>query len=68
MGDLLDDRDVPLHTQIEAAERELKMRRSVYPRRIESGAMTKALADREIAAMAAIVQTLKALAKQEGRL
>lgn len=66
MTDLFDPgRAVPLHTQIEAAERELKMRRNVYPRRIASGVMTQALADREIANMQAIVETLKAVRKSE---
>ncbi len=62
MTDLFDDRAVPLHVQIEAAERELRMRRNVYPRRVAEGKMTQALADREVAAMDAIVETLKGLA------
>lgn len=37
-----------------AAERELKMRRRVYPRWIASGRMTQAEADREIRVMEAI--------------
>lgn len=67
-ADLLDQgREVPLHVQIACAKRELSMRRNVYPRRIASGVMTKALADRETAAMAAIVATLEALLEAEGK-
>jgi uncharacterized MAPEG superfamily protein len=62
MTDLFDDRAVPLHVQIEAAERELRMRRNVYPRRVAEGKMTQTQANREMAAMAAIVETLKGLA------
>ena len=36
-------------------ERELKMRRRVYPRWVENGKMTQADADREIAVMEAIL-------------
>ena len=61
MPNLFDDRAVPLLDQIAAAERELKMRQHVYPRRIAEKKMTQALADRETAAMAAIVETLKGL-------
>lgn len=61
MADLFDRSAVPLHEQIAAAERELEMRRIVYPRRIFMRKMTQALADREIAAMAAIVATLRAI-------
>jgi hypothetical protein len=38
----------------EAALREVKMRRSVYPRWVKDGRMTQAVADREIATMEAI--------------
>lgn len=61
MPDLFDRADVPLHEQIECATRELSMRRNVYPRRIAEGRMTQALADREIARMAAILATLKGI-------
>lgn len=59
MTDLFDPNTVPLHVQIEAAERELRMRRHVYPRRVAEGKMTQDLANREMAAMAAIVDTLR---------
>lgn len=63
MSDMFDSRAVPIHIQVAAAERELKLRRSVYPRRISSGFMTQALADREIANMEAIVETLTKIQK-----
>lgn len=62
MVDLFDDRAVALHVQIAAAEREVKQRERVYPRWVEAGRMTQAKADAEIAAMKAIVETLKGLA------
>lgn len=39
----------------EAAERELKLRIRVYPRRVDAGYMSQAEADRQIALMRAIV-------------
>jgi hypothetical protein len=62
MTDLFDDRAVPLHVQIEAARREAQIRRKVYPGWVERGRMKQVDADREIAAMEAIVETLKGLA------
>lgn len=50
---------VTLPEQIEAAERELKLRHRVYPRRVANRQMTQALADTQIAAMEAIIATLK---------
>jgi hypothetical protein len=38
----------------EAAEREVKMRRRVYPKWVQDGRMTQAMADQQIAVMAAI--------------
>ena len=52
---------VPLDAQIAAAERELAMRRRVYPRWIAAGKMKAEKAGAEYAAMAAIVETLKGL-------
>lgn len=49
---------VPLTTQLAAARRELAMRRNVYPKWVAGGRMTEAKAGVEIAAMAAIVETL----------
>jgi hypothetical protein len=52
---------VSLELQIKAAERELKMRKSAYPRWVADGRMSLEKADHEIAAMEAIVETLKKL-------
>lgn len=52
---------VPLAVQIACIEREIKMRRRVYPRWIESLRITQAKADAEIAAMEAVLATLQAL-------
>lgn len=60
---------VSLDDMIAAAGRELGLRRSVYPKRVRAGQMTQAQADRETAAMAAILANLKAQqpeTKQEG--
>lgn len=49
---------IPYEDQVEAIERELKLRERVYPRRVEGGQMTQALADREVARMRAVKATL----------
>ncbi|BEV44373.1 hypothetical protein [Afipia carboxidovorans] len=41
------------------AERELRMRKQVYPRRVADGRMTQADADRKIAIMAEIAEDYK---------
>ena len=56
---------VSLTDQIECVERELRMRRRVYARRVEAGTMTKSLADREIAAMEAVLETVRAAEQKE---
>jgi len=48
-----------LQDQVKAAQRELAIRRSVYPKMIQLGKIKKEDADREIEAMKAIVYTLK---------
>lgn len=50
--------DIPLSEQIECIERELKLRQSVYARRIAQGKMTVALAERETGRMRAVLNTL----------
>ncbi len=50
---------VPLRDQIASVQREIGMRRTVYPRRVQSGQMKQAAADREIAAMEAVLDTLR---------
>lgn len=49
----------PLHEQVNAARRELAMRRNVYPKWIATGRMRQAAADHEIECMEAIVATLE---------
>ena len=48
-----------LHDMAACAEREVRMRRRVYPRWVESGRMTAAQAEREIALMDAIAAKLR---------
>lgn len=47
-----------IHEQIQAVEREIAMRRRVYPRWVESQKMTQSAADHEIAAMEAVRESL----------
>jgi len=50
-----------------AAERELHMRRAVYPLRVKARTMLPAKAEREIALMDAIARDYRALATNEGK-
>jgi hypothetical protein len=50
---------IPIGEQIACAERELALRRAAYPRFVANKRMTQDKADHEIAAMEAIVDTLK---------
>lgn len=45
--------------QIAAVDREIRMRDRVYPRRVSNGQMRQDTADREIAAMKAVLETLR---------
>ena len=56
-----------LDEQIAAVEREIEMRKYVYPRRVAEGKMTTALADRETTRMRAVLATLH-MVKAQGRL
>lgn len=47
--------------QLDAAERELAMRRRVYPKWVQDQKMTQAKADHETECMASIVKTLETL-------
>lgn len=47
-----------LADQIEAVDREIRYRKRVYDRRVDSGKMTRQLADRQIALMEAVRSTL----------
>lgn len=51
---------VSIEAQIECVERELAMRNRVYPRLVDAGKMSQRQADKEIEAMQAVVETLKA--------
>jgi len=52
------DRPVPLARQILCVQRELRMRRRVYPRLIAAEKLTARLARRELAAMEAVERPL----------
>jgi hypothetical protein len=52
---------VSLRRQLQAAKRELALRRRVYPSRMTTGRMSQAQAADEFAAMEAIVETLLVL-------
>lgn len=53
--------------QVACVERELRMRRRVYPRWVEAGRMTQAKADAEIRTMEAVLATVTA-ERDRGRL
>jgi len=55
---LFDRLPVPIEAQIACVERELRYRERVYARRVRDGKMTQDLADRELAAMSAVLNTL----------
>lgn len=56
---------VPLADQVACLERELGLRRRVYPRLVANGRFAQDAADREIARMAAALETVRAAALQE---
>lgn len=56
---------IALDVQIKCVTRELGMRARVYPRWVASGKMTQAAADKETAAMQAVLDTLTALAAKD---
>ena len=51
--------------QIECIRRELGYRHKVYARRVESGQMTARLAEREIARMEAVHDTLRSIKQND---
>lgn len=61
MPDLFDKRTVPLGEQIACVERELRQRIRVYGRLVVEGKMTQAKSDAEMAAMRAVLETLRGL-------
>lgn len=48
-----------------AAEREVRLRERVYPRRVQAGRMTRTKADEETAMMKAIAEHLRAQAERD---
>lgn len=56
---------ITITDKLKCAERELAMRRNVYPKWVASGKMTKDKTDREIAVMAAIVDDYVKMALKE---
>lgn len=56
---------VPAEEQLRCVTRELSMRKYVYPRLVTEGKMSQRKADEEIAAMSAVVDTLRERAEVE---
>lgn len=56
---------IPLDIQIACVRREIRQRKSVYPRLVQQGRMLEATAAKELAAMLAVLETLTAVL--EGR-
>lgn len=50
---------ITLEEQVEAVRREIKLRKRVYPRRIEAGQMTQQFADEQVAVMEAVLATVE---------
>jgi hypothetical protein len=61
MNDLFPDAPIPLEAQIACVEREIVMRRRVYPEWIAKRRMTGERAQAEIRAMSAVLKTLREL-------
>lgn len=59
--DLFPDAEIPLTAQIKCVEREITMRKRVYPRRIGLGRMNAKFADQQLALMEAVLKTLQEL-------
>ena len=56
---------ISLERQIEEVARELALRAAVYPRLVAKGEMRSAVADDQVARMAAVLATLRWLARNE---
>lgn len=54
-----------MQAQIECVEREIRMREDVYARRVSAGSMTPEKARHEIAAMRAVLETLRETESRE---
>lgn len=57
----MSDTTIPLSDQLATVQREIAMRRKAYPRWVSLGRMTQQQADREIATMQAVRDTLAGL-------
>jgi hypothetical protein len=56
---------ITLWAQAQCVAREIRMRKRVYPKRVAAGKMPQATADRELAEMAAVYETLQRLERAE---
>jgi len=56
---------ITLEAQLQCAERALAMRRKEYPALVARGKLRRATAERELAGMTAIVETLTRLVQHE---
>lgn len=61
----MSDPTITLSDQLAAVQREIAMRRKAYPRWVSLGRMTQPQADREIAAMQAVRDTLAGLVAEQ---
>lgn len=55
---------ISLDEQIKEVRREIGLRRRVYPQFVASGRITQAKADKQMAAMEAVLETLEAKAAE----
>ena len=58
---------VGLDAQIKEVEREIELRRRVYPRWIEGGRLSQAKADSQIDVMVAVLKTVTEVRNQKNR-
>jgi hypothetical protein len=56
---------ITLWAQVQCVRREMAMRKRVYARRVQDGKMSQVTADRELAEMAAVYETLQRLERAE---
>ena len=54
---------VTLEQQIACVKREIAMRKAVYPKQIERGRLSRGAANRELATMEAVLDTLMGVAR-----
>jgi hypothetical protein len=57
-----------IRDQIRCVEREIALRRRVYPRWVAEERMSQVVADGEVSTMEAVLATLKRVAEREGML